>query len=158
MKKFLQEIGFNKLPAWARFVAVIVTIALLWKMFGAKIKQWLSLNKTKQDLTDYHNSEHQAPIYDNSDNNGTPPPNNAIIINTYQVAQQVYDCFYNNDWFGWTEDEDGAIAAISSVPKSYVPEVAVKYAQIQGKGKNLYSDFVKYLSTSKYNSIKNHLT
>lgn len=30
-----------------------------------------------------------------------------LSINLGSVAQQIHSAFYDNDWFGWTEDEEG---------------------------------------------------
>jgi len=68
-----------------------------------------------------------------------------VTINLGQVAQEIYDAFYNNDWFGSTEDEEAAIAAVKRVPPQQT------YAQLFSK--DLRSDFVKFLDSDEFQQV-----
>jgi len=74
-----------------------------------------------------------------------------VTVNLAQVSQEIYDAFYNNDWFGSTEDEDAAIAAVKRVPKQLIPQLTQTYAQLFNK--DLRSEFVKYLSTDEFQQV-----
>ena len=73
-------------------------------------------------------------------------------INTASIAQQIYDAFYGNDWFGASEDEEAAIVAISNVPKQFIPLVTETYYNLYKK--NLNGDFVKFLDKKDYDRVK----
>jgi len=68
------------------------------------------------------------------------------------IAAEIYDSFYNNDFFGITEDEQRAIDALLPVPNEYVPKVSDTYFKLYNK--ILKADFVKYLSSDQWNIIK----
>lgn len=74
-----------------------------------------------------------------------------VTVNLAQVSQEIYDAFFNNDWFGSTEDEAAAIAAVKRVPKQLIPQLTQTYAQLFNK--DLRSDFVKYLSTDEFEQV-----
>lgn len=74
-----------------------------------------------------------------------------VTINLGQVAQEIYDAFYNNDWFGSTEDEEAAIAALKRVPKQLIPQLTQTYAQLFDK--DLRSDFVAYLDSNEFQQV-----
>lgn len=74
-----------------------------------------------------------------------------VTINLGQVAQEIHDAFFNNDWFGSTEDEEAAIAAVKRVPKQLIPQLTQTYAQLFNK--DLRSDFVTYLSTDEFEQV-----
>lgn len=79
-----------------------------------------------------------------------------VVVNYGSVAQQIYNAFWNNDWFGWTEDEQAAIIALNNVPKPFIPQLKDTYYSIYGK--NLNDDFVKYLSPEDYAKVQTLLT
>ena len=74
-----------------------------------------------------------------------------VTVNLAQVSQEINDAFYNNDWFGSTEDEAAAIAAVKRVPKQLIPQLTQTYAQLFSK--DLRSEFVKYLSTDEFQQV-----
>lgn len=74
-----------------------------------------------------------------------------VTVNLAQVSQEIYDAFFNNDWFGSTEDEAAAIAAVKRVPKQLIPQLTQTYAQLFNK--DLRNDFVKYLSTDEFEQV-----
>ena len=77
----------------------------------------------------------------------------AININISALANQIYDALYNNDWFGGTEDEAAAIAAIVQVPKGLIQALKEQYAKDYSK--DLQADLIKYLSADDFKQISN---
>jgi len=63
-------------------------------------------------------------------------------------AAAIDNAFYNNDWFGASEDENAAITNILGVPKSLIPDLSNVYFKLNGK--NLKQDFQKFLSDTDY--------
>ena len=96
--------------------------------------------------------------YQNSQVTGASPGGSGqpVTVNIAQIADGIYDAFYNNDWFGWTEDEDRAIALLLSIPKEYVKDLANMYTSMHKE--SLYTDFTKYLSSSDYEKVSAWLT
>jgi len=80
---------------------------------------------------------------------GLPPA--AQQINLASVATEIHDSLYNSDWFGWTEDEERAIAAVKTVPKAYIPNLEAVYLQLFGK--DLRADLLSYLSGDEWSQI-----
>lgn len=87
----------------------------------------------------------------------------SITINDQGTAQQVnfsikagviYDSFYNNDVFGFTENEDRAIETLLSIPKQYVKTLAKYYFDLYGK--ILQNDYIKFCRESQYQKIKHY--
>lgn len=87
----------------------------------------------------------------------------SILINNQGQAQQInfsikagviYDSFYNNDIFGWTENEDRAIQTLLSIPKEYIETLAKYYFDLYGK--ILQNDFIKFCRESQYEKIKHY--
>lgn len=73
-------------------------------------------------------------------------------VNLSQISTEIYDAFWNNDYFGVTEDEEAAIAALKQVPKEYVNSLALVYNRMYDK--NLREDFKFYLSNEQYQEVK----
>jgi len=63
-------------------------------------------------------------------------------------ASIIYDSFYNNDIFGWSENEARASQTLFSVPKKLVPLLAKYYKTLYGKV--LQHDFVKFLREDQW--------
>jgi len=72
-------------------------------------------------------------------------------INLANVAGEVNDAFYNNDWFGWSENETRAVNAVKTVPAAYIPQLEATYLQLYNK--DLRADLLKYLGSDEWNSI-----
>lgn len=72
-------------------------------------------------------------------------------INLASVAGEVYDSFYNNDPFGWTEDETRAVNAVKTVPKAFIPQLEQTYLQLYGK--DLRADLLGFLDSDEWNVI-----
>jgi len=77
----------------------------------------------------------------------------AININISALANQIYDALYNNDWFGGTEDEEAALAAVKQVPKGLIQALKEQYAKDYSK--DLQADLIKYLSADEFQQIAN---
>lgn len=77
----------------------------------------------------------------------------AININISALANQIYDALYNNDWFGSTEDEAAALAAVKQVPKGLIQALKEQYAKDYSK--DLQADLIKYLSADEFQQISN---
>lgn len=77
----------------------------------------------------------------------------AININISALANEIYDALYNNDWFGSTEDEAAALAAVKQVPKGLIQALKEQYAKDYNK--DLQADLIKYLSADDFQQISN---
>jgi len=73
-------------------------------------------------------------------------------INLASIASVIYDCFYNNDWFGATEDETRAVTEVKKVPKNLIPQLEQTYATLYSK--DLRGDLVKYLDSDEWDKIE----
>ena len=70
------------------------------------------------------------------------------------IAANIYDAFYNNDWFGATEDEIRAMQELAKlgVNKTLVPQLSDIYRKQYNH--ILKADFISYLTQDEYNAIK----
>ena len=78
--------------------------------------------------------------------NGQP-----ISIDLGTKASAIYNAFYSNDWFGFSEDEETAMAELSNVPKSLIPKLSEIYNKLYKK--NLKNDFQRLTSAEQWSSI-----
>lgn len=92
-------------------------------------------------------------VLNNSTMTGTTGTGNAITVDLGSIAAQINEAFYNNDWFGASEDEEGAINALVSCPASLIKDLIPVYKAVSD-GKDLKSDFIKFLSPEEYNRVK----
>lgn len=76
-------------------------------------------------------------------------------VNLVDVAEGIYDAFYNNDWLGLSEDEETAVNELKKVPKQYIKQLADIYMQLYNK--NLYNDFRRLLSAEYYKQTVSNL-
>jgi len=132
---------WNELPPIAKTIIVVGGGYLAYRN-GKKIYNRIKL---RQDVQQYGASN--VPII--VTNNGTQVQSN---INLKNIASIIHEAFYNNDWFGITENEEEAIKALKKVPKAYIPKLMEEYATIYNK--NLQQDFVKYTSPTDYDRIE----
>jgi hypothetical protein len=72
------------------------------------------------------------------------------------AATTIYNAFYQNDWFGFTEDRPKAMTALENVPNSLIGDLSQVYFQLYGK--NLKEDFSKYLSADQWNQVSPKFT
>ena len=118
-------------PVWIWFfVAVVAVVAF------KKVKNWviseINLFRVKTET------------------DGTTKP---VTINTKEIARNCYHAIYGG-FLRLFEDEEAFIKSLLQCPKDFIPDVAVEYAKIDGKGKNLYEDAREYLSDKQYNEIR----
>lgn len=92
-------------------------------------------------------------LLNNSTMTGTTGSGQAITVDLGSIAGQINEAFYNDDWFGASEDEEGAINALVSCPASLIKDLIPVYKAVSD-GKDLKSDFIKYLSPEEYNRVK----
>lgn len=126
------------LPAIIKIIAIVT--AITGAFFGGRAI-WKGWKQRKRENA-----------LNNSTFTGTTGNDQALTVDLGAKAQEIYDCFHDNDWFGATEDEDGAIAAISGVPKSLIPDLKDTY-KILSDGKDLKSEFITYLSADDYKRV-----
>jgi hypothetical protein len=131
---------WNEIPAIAKIIIIGGGGFLAYRK-GKKIYERYELRK---DVASYKAGE--MPII--VTNNGTQVTSN---INLKNIASKIHDAFYNNDWFGATEDEEGAINALKTSPKAYIPKLMQEYATLYNK--NLHDDFVKFLDATNYDRV-----
>jgi len=95
-------------------------------------------------------------LYNEVSTTGGAGSQEAIQINFALKAAIINDAFYNNDLFGWTEDEGRAIETLLSVPKEYLPVLSKTYLEMFGK--ILQADFVKFLRPDQFEQVKSYFT
>lgn len=104
----------------------------------------------------YFDDKRRSKIIDNSTKTGTGASGQPVSINLGTIASKIHDAFYNNDWFGMTEDEEGAIIALLNVPKSLIPDLSAIYYQLYSK--NLKEEFQRFLGASDWKRVENLLS
>lgn len=119
-------------------------------------KTWQSAEKIKRNLRvkkelrargkDIIKFDLPIPIYQNGK---WTTVNKKTEVNLADVADGIYDAFYNADWFGFTEDEETAIKELKKVPKAFIKQLAEVYRELHNK--NLYNDFRRFLDADTYN-------
>ena len=72
-------------------------------------------------------------------------------INLATKAGEIYDSFYNNDFFNWTEDETRAVNTVQTVPLQLIPQLELQYSQLYSK--DLRADLIAYLDSDEYAKI-----
>lgn len=70
------------------------------------------------------------------------------------IAANIHDAFYNNDWFGWTEDELRAMQELAKLNdhRELVPELSEIYRKQYGK--ILKADFISYLDDQQFTAVR----
>lgn len=122
---------------------LIIIIIAFYTQIKAFITGLFAVSNTTADILDYQKSGNTAI--------------EVTSINPAQKARFAYDAIWGGI-FGFFEDEDAFVEAIISVPKEYIDKVAIEYAKIDNKGKNLYNDAKKYLRDSQYLKIQHLLS
>jgi len=132
---------WNDTPALVK-IAVYGAGAFIAYRVGKKFYDQYQL---KQRLKQYQQQNVQYNV-----NTGTGP---GVVqsVNLASVAGEVYDSFYNNDPFGWTEDETRAVNAVKTVPKAYIPQLEQTYLQLYGK--DLRADLLSFLDSDEWSQI-----
>lgn len=126
--------------AW---IAVVFVLLILRKKITALVSGIFAVGNTTANIKDYQNN--------------AASPTLVTSVNPAQIAQLCWDAIWGGLW-GVTEDETQFLETLISCPKEYINRVAIEYAKIGGKGKNIYSDAIKYLSSSDYARVRYLLT
>ena len=140
---------FSKLTLTQR-ILIFAAIALLFYFVFKAIQRAITASRIRQAIDDSRVTVNLPSTATGGTSTGSSP----VTVNLGAVANEIYDAFYRNDFFGFSEDEDRAISALQSIPKDLTPMLANEYAK---HGKNLYEDFTKFLSSSDYAKVKEWL-
>jgi hypothetical protein len=122
-------------------------------VFGLPLLKQLS---SKQQLIIAQRTETERQQYNVNCIKGTPPNQVRYTINLLTIASLIYDAFYNSDIFGFTEDEEKAIAELKKVPKTKIALLASLYQA--NTGKDLRKDFIRFLDSSQYAKVQTLLS
>ncbi len=76
----------------------------------------------------------------------------AVTINTATIAVKLHDLLYNNDPFGWTEDETAIVNTIRVIPKPYIPDIESRYQTLYKK--NLRADIISALDEDEWQKVE----
>jgi len=132
---------WNDTPAIAKIAIFGVTAFVAYRVG----KNFYDKAQIRKKLKQYQQSQIQYNVI------GPGGQAAAQTVNLSSVAGEVYDSFYSNDWFGWTEDEERAINAVKTVPKTFIPQLEQTYLQLYGK--DLRADLLNFLSSSEWSQI-----
>lgn len=134
--------------AFMPFILVLVLAVFFLKGTIIKLYNKWKVNKANKDVLNGRViiPDSTYPIPNNSTSNGSQ---STKTINLNLIAQSIYDAVNNNDWLGFTEDEDEMIDQIKQVPKNLIPQLADEYAKISKKGLTLYQTYIKYIDKSE---------
>jgi len=132
---------FKKLNIYVRLVIIAIVIVILF-IIGRKLYTSYKKNKAQKLL---ENSIETGNVV----SGGEVVP---ITLNLGTVANEIYDAFYRNDWFGASEDEEKAVVVLSGVPKSLIPNLSELYFTLYGH--NLKNDFMEFCDSTQYNLIR----
>jgi hypothetical protein len=80
-------------------------------------------------------------------------PGDSVDLTT--IATNIHDAFYNNDWFGASEDEERAITELTKINANDSPALANLYFTLFGK--TLKLDFISYLDDEQITRIQDWL-
>ena len=132
---------YNAFPLWGKILFWAVAALIVYTLYK-RLLQALQ-NKNKNNLLN------TTVTYTAGNNAGssTNQSGTTTNIDLGAKAAQIYDAFYDNDWFGFSEDETKAVNALLSVPTPLVPQLSALYFSLYAK--NMKEDFVKYTDFSK---------
>lgn len=137
---------FNKLPVTLRY-GIYVGAGLIAFFVGRKIYNDITTKvKLKKILKDQEDSVVKVTIIDQGSGTGV-----TTNLNLSLIAGNIYDAFYNNDFFNWTEDETRAINELKKVPKPYISQLSQIYSNTYQK--NLQNDFIEFCDSDEMEKI-----
>lgn len=147
----------KKVPSWA-WIALAVVLFILIGGMGI-------FRKITNQLTSFVNNLRYGMSYrpdggsdtGGSGGSGGSGTGSSGRINLMEIAQGIYDAFYQNDWLGVSEDEEKAMALLINVPDEYINDLASAYSAIKGKGKDLRADFRRLLNNTQYELVRSKL-
>ena len=133
------------IPAPVKTVVTIATVGALGFIIYKQVKKQIEKANLKKRLQNY--SASSIPVL------YTTPGGAAVTqnVNVSSAAAEIYDALFNNDWFGATEDEARATAAVKTIPAPYNKNLQDEYSTLYTR--DLKADLVKYISTDQWNSI-----
>lgn len=143
--------AWQEAPTFFKYATYAGGIFIAWKTWKAaeKIKKNLRIRKELRARNkEIIKFELPIPIYQNG---AWTTIKKQMQVNLADVADGIYDAFYNNDWFGITEDEETAVNELKKVPKLYIKQLADVYRELHNK--NLYNDFRRFLSADYYKTV-----
>lgn len=137
---------FNKLPVTLRY-GIYAGAGLIVFFVGRKIiKDITTKIKLKKIIEDQEDSIVKVTIIDQGSGTGV-----TTNLNLSVIAGVIYDSFYNNDYFGWSEDETRAINELKKVPKPYISQLSQIYSDTYQK--NLQNDFIEFCDSDEMEKI-----
>ncbi len=147
--KLLKEDRADNKTNWHNWIPIpvkVVGTALI--LFGGYrlIQKQVDKQKTRKRKREIEDSTVQ---YFYTDSKGQQQYSN---IDLGTIAAGIYDSFYNNDWFGWSEDEERAMRLLLSVPREFIPDLENTYTSLYGE--ILREDFVRFLSDDEFQRIQ----
>ena len=146
-KKGKETIKSDKVRLAVNIVGAVTSIYFSYKE-AKNINQYLKNLKYKKELTTANNPTGTGTTIDTD--TGQPQQ-----VDLKTVAAKIHDAFYNNDWFGWTEDETEAAKALNEITTADASRLAEIYFQLYGK--ILKEDFIEFLSPEEVNGIMGYL-
>lgn len=143
--------GYRSLPMWQQIVIAVVVAIILFVVIK-KIKNFINKASIFRNITNRANDK--IEVYHSGDTwYGIEPWTEYISLT--EVAHNIHDAFYNNDWLGISEDEATAVTQLRRVPKENIPALAQRYASDYNQ--NLYEDFKRFLSNDYYDENVGYL-
>lgn len=137
---------FNKLPVTLKY-SIYAGAGLIAFFVGRKIYNDITTKvKLKKILKNQEDSVVKVTIIDQGSGTGV-----TTNLNLSLIAANIYDSFYNNDFFNWTEDETRAVNELKKVPKSYISQLSQIYSNTYQK--NLQDDFIKFCDSDELEKI-----
>lgn len=129
---------WKSLPGYGKLIIIAVMIVALYFVAWNPLKKFINKQKVKARLHEFEKNSIQLP--------------DGGSINPGNLAAEVYDAIWNNDWFGWTEDETRIVDALNKIPKQYISFVEDAYASLYEKV--MREDVINALSAEEWNSLK----
>lgn len=94
------------------------------------------------------------------------PDGSETVVNTTQMATELFDAFFSNDWLGSTEDETKAVKTLLECPSNLIARMAIHYSELKKnlsfmhssyKNTTMQQDCRTFLDDSNYQKIKHKL-
>lgn len=136
-KKRKKVSGFAAWPPVLQFVTIAVPAAI-----GLKLGyDWWKSAKEKEKI-EYMRKQVAT---------GLNASGKKVTVNLANVANEIYDAFYN---YGGGEDEERAIRVFKSIPmtQAVIRQLETVYNTLHNK--NLRDDFSKYLNDAEFRQVK----
>lgn len=145
-KKGKELISSDKARLVITIVSAAASVFFAWKE-SKNITNYFRNKKFASELT----NGNQTQVEGTTTTTGGAP----VQVDLKTIAAKIHSAFYDNDWFGASEDEEAAIAALMEIQPTDAARLAVIYNGLYAK--ILKEDFIKYLSVSQANGINSYL-